>query len=84
MLGRMKDIMQQLQTAQRLMKDDNFKALVSHPKVQEVFRDPEFVAVMQSKDPAKIVGHPKLAALMRDPEIAALFGTVDFRSLFQG
>ena len=72
MFDKMKDPMKQMAVLQQLMKDESFKALMSHPKVQELFRDPEFVQLMQAQDVGKLLTHPKLAALLRDPDVAAL------------
>ena len=41
----MKGMMGQFQMMQKLMADENFKAFISHPKVQEVFKDSEFKEV---------------------------------------
>lgn len=72
-------MMKQLQLLQRLMKDDNVKSLLSHPKVQTLFKDPEFQALIKSQDMAKLASHPRLSSLMRDPEIAPLLAKVDLR-----
>ena len=70
MFDKMKDMMGQMQMMQQLMKDENFKAFISHPKTQELFRDPEFKEVAQSRDFARITAHPKFMELARDPELA--------------
>ncbi len=80
MFGGMKDMMANMQMMQRMMKDENFRAFVSHPKVQELFRDPEFKEVAKSRDFAKISSHPKFMALGRDPEVAALMLRIDPKS----
>jgi hypothetical protein len=77
MFGSMKSKFEQLQQMQRLMKDENFRAFMAHPRVQEVFRDPEFQAILKTKDPGKIMAHPKLAGLMRDPELVALMSKLN-------
>ena len=77
MFGKMKDMMQQLQLMQGLMKDENFKAFMAHPKVQEVFRDPDFQAILKTQDPGKIMSHPKLMTLMQDREVATLMSKLD-------
>lgn len=82
MFGNMKNMMQQIQMAQKLMKDENFKAFMAHPKVKSVFADPEFQTVMKSNDAQKIMTHPKLASLKGDPELAELLKKVDFKGLF--
>lgn len=83
MFGTFKQMMQQLQAAQRLMKNEPFRELMSHPKVQELFRDPEFLTLVKAQDMAKITTHPKLAALIRDPDVAALFSKINPQSLLQ-
>ena len=77
MFGKMKDMMQQLQMMQKLMKDENFKAFISHPKVQAVMKDPEFQELIKKQDWLKLGTHPKLAALMKDPEVAPLMAKLD-------
>jgi uncharacterized protein YjgD (DUF1641 family) len=57
---------------QKLMQNKEFRAFVSNPKVQELFKDPEFQAIAKTKDFSKIMTHPKLMSLMRDPELALL------------
>ena len=77
MFGKMKDMMQQLQMMQKLMKDENFKAFISHQKVQAVMKDPEFQELIKKQDWLKLGTHPKLAALMKDPEVAPLMAKLD-------
>ena len=66
-----------LQMIQSLMADENFKAFISHPKVQEVFKDLEFKELAKSQDFSRILSDPKFAVLMRDPELAALMAKID-------
>ncbi len=77
-------MMQQMQLMQRLMKDEHFKAFISHPKVQALFKDPEFQELIKKQDMGKLQGHPKLMALMRDPEVAPLMAKMDPKTLFEG
>ena len=72
MFGNMKDMAAQMQAMQRMMQDENFRAFVSHPKVQALFRDPEFKEVAKSRDFGKIATHPKFAAMAQDPEVSKL------------
>jgi hypothetical protein len=72
MFERIKGMTEQFQMMQRMMKDEDFKAFISNPKVQALFQDPEFKDIAKSKDFTQILANPKLASLMRDPEIAAL------------
>ena len=68
-------------------KRQALKALMAHPKFQELFRDPQFLdglkAANKSHDAAWLFANPKLSALMQDPEIAQLLAKADFRSLLQ-
>lgn len=73
-----------LQAMQRLMQDENFKAFISNPKVQTLFRDPEFKQVAQTQDFMKIVSHPKFMELMRDPELAQLMAKIDPKKYMGG
>lgn len=81
MLGQMKDMMGQFQMMQKLMKDENFKTFIAHPKVQELFKDPEFKEVAKTRDFGKILASSKFMGLMRDPELAALMMKINPRQL---
>lgn len=83
MFGKMKGMMEQMQLMQRLMRDENFKAFLSHPKVQELFKDETFKAVAQSRDFMKIASHSKFAQILRDPEVAALMAKINPQQLSQ-
>ena len=72
MFGKMQDMMKQMQTMQKLMKDENFKAFITHPKVQELLRDPEFQTLIKGQDMSKIMTHPKFTVFREDPELAAM------------
>ncbi len=84
MFGKMGGMMEQLQMIQKLMKDENFKAFISHPKVQELFKDPEFKEVTKSKDMMKIVQHPKFMALAQDPVVAQLMSKINPQNILAG
>jgi len=84
MLEKMKGMASQFQMMQKLMVDENFKAFISHPKVQEIFKDSEFKEIAKSQDFSKILSNPKFAALMRDPELAALMAKINPQKLMQG
>jgi F0F1-type ATP synthase delta subunit len=84
MFGKMGEMMKQFQTMQTLMKDEHFRALLSHPKVQTLFRDPAFQEAVKSKDPSKIMSHPQLAELLRDPDVAPLLAKIDPQALLGG
>jgi hypothetical protein len=79
----MKGAMQQFQAMQRMMQNEDFRNFISHPKVQELFRDPEFKQVAQSRDFSKIMLHPKFAALMRDPEVGQLMAKLNPKDFLQ-
>ncbi len=64
------------QMMQRLMQDENFRTFISHPKVQELFKDPEFKEVASARDFSKIMAHPKFTELMKDPELASLMAKI--------
>ncbi len=83
MFGTLQDMMKRLQTTQRLLKDDTVRALVQHPKVQELFKDPQVLALIKAQDSAEIIAHPKFAALMRDPELAPLLAKLTPQSFRQ-
>lgn len=68
----------QLQMMQRLMKDENFKALMAHPKMQELMRDPEFLEMMKSQDLQKVSTNPKIAGFKDDPELVALISKIQW------
>ena len=72
MLGKMGDALNQWKMLQELMKDENFRALISHPKVREVFMDPEFQKLVKENNLAKVTSHPRFSSLMSDPEVAQL------------
>ncbi len=72
MFDKMKDALGNMQMMQRMMQDKNFRAFISHPKVQELFRDPEFKEVAKSRDFSKIAVHPKFMELSKDPELSVL------------
>ena len=84
MFNEMKDMMGQFQMMQKLMADENFKAFISHPKVQAVFKDSEFKEVAKSQDFSKILSNPKFATLMRDPELANLMAKINPQKFMQG
>ena len=72
MFENFKNMADQIQMAQKLMKDENFRNFMSHPKVQELLKDPQFQESLKKQDPSQLFNHPKVLALQTDPEIAAL------------
>ena len=79
MFGKFHEMMNQMQALQRMMKDENFKTLMSHPKIQELLKDPDFQGAVRSQDMAKIATHPKLQELLQDPELSAKMKKMDPR-----
>ena len=77
MFGQLSEWFEQLRNAQHLMKDERFRALISHPKVQDVLRDPELQTLMKAKDMTRIAGHPKFLSLIRDPEVNRLIASLN-------
>jgi len=73
----MEDFLSQLQMMQHFMQDDSFKAFISHPKIQELFKDPEFREVAKTRDFSKIGMHPKFSTALKDPEVARLASKID-------
>ena len=69
---------------QRMLQDENFRKLMSNPKIQALLMDPEFQQVVQSKDYAKMVSHPKFSHLMQDPEIKEAFSKMNPESFSKG
>ena len=72
MFDKFKNMADQVQMAQKLMKDENFKNFMMHPKVQELLKDPQFQESLKKQDPSQLFNHPKVLALQTDPEIARL------------
>ena len=72
MFDKMKDFAAQMQMMQKLMKDENFRNFISHPKIQALLKDPEFQEALKKQDPSKLLENPRFAALRQDPEVAAL------------
>ncbi len=72
MFGKFKNMAEQMQMAQKLMKDENFRNFMMHPKVQELLKDPQFQESLKKQDPSQLFNHPKVLALQTDPEIAKL------------
>ena len=72
MFGKFQDLMKQWQAVQRIMKDESFRSLMRHPKIQALLSDPAVLEAFKSKDFVKIAQHPKVLSLMQDPELAPL------------
>ncbi len=81
MFGKMGNMMKQIQMMQKLMKDENFKAFISHPKMQELIKDPQFMELMKKQDMPALQKHPKFGSVMKDPEILELIRKIDFKKL---
>ena len=72
MFGKFKNQMDLFKQAAELLKDENVRALMGHPKFQQLMKDPEFQALMRSQQMDKLASHPKFAEVMKDPELGAL------------
>ena len=83
MFEKMKGMMDQLSAMKTLMADENFRAFISHPKVQELFKDPTFKDIAKTQDFMKIVQHSRFAEIMCDPEVAALMAKINPQSIMQ-
>ena len=83
MFGKLNGMMGNFQMMQKLMQDENFKAFISHPKVQELFKDEEFKEVAKTRDFSKIFSHPKFVALMREPELSSLMAKINLQGMIQ-
>lgn len=81
MFSKMQEVMGQFGVMQKLMKDENFRSFIAHPRVQELFRDPEFKEVAKTRDLARILSHPKCAEIMRDPDLASLLSKLNAQAL---
>lgn len=79
-----KNKVNQFQLMQKMMKDDNFKAFISHPKVQEVMKDPDVQQLIKSQDMSKVAAHPKFMSLMQDPEVGPLLSRIDPKKFMSG
>ena len=77
----MGDMMAAFGKMQTLLKDENFRNFISHPKVRELFGDPEIAILSQSRDFAGLFAHPKLQSLMTDPEIRGLISKLDLKQV---
>ena len=69
----------QLKMMQELMKDENFRALMSNPKVREVFMDPEFQKLVKENNLSKVITHPKFSIIMSDPDIMQRMSKLNLR-----
>lgn len=74
-------IMGNFQLINRLMKDENFKALMMHPKFRGLMSDSAFQEILKTRDTQKINNHPKMLELMRDAEFKTLISKIDFKTL---
>ena len=83
MFGHLNGMMGNFQMMQKLMRDENFKTFIAHPKVQELFKDEEFKEVAKTKDFSKILSHPKFATLMQDSKLSALMAKINLQGMIQ-
>lgn len=64
-----------------MMKDENFRAFISHPKVREMFQDPEMKKSLEAQKFSDLLSNPKFAEMMRDPEVMALMSKLDLKKM---
>ena len=55
MFGKLQDMVKQVQTMQKMMKDEHVKALVAHPKLMALLRDPEVAPLLSKVDPQSLL-----------------------------
>ena len=79
MFDKMKSGMEQMRMVQKLMADENFRAFMTHPKIQELLKDPEFQEALKKQDTSKLFSHPKFASLRNDPELAQLASRLNLK-----
>ncbi len=84
MFDKLKGMTGQFQMLQRMMKDENFRAFIAHPKVQEVFKDLEFQKLVKENNVFKLMSHPKFSGLMQDPEVRNLMLKLNPQSFSNG
>ena len=60
----------------KLMQDESVRALMTHPKFQQLMKDPEFQALVMAQQRDKLAAHPKFSALMKDPELAGILSKI--------
>ncbi len=72
MFGKMKNMMDQFKMMQEMMKNEDFRAFISHPKIQSLMKDPEFVESLKKQDFNTVLQNPKFAALRSDQELIQL------------
>lgn len=72
MFESMSQFTDQIQLLQKMMKDENFRKLIDHPKVRQAMQDAEVQEVLKSKNIFKMMDHPKFLAILQDPELTAL------------
>jgi len=82
MFDGMNDTKQQMELIQKLLKDENFRQLMMHPKFQSLMQDAEFMEAVKSRDKSQIMTHPKFVELKDEPGLKDLFTKIDFESFF--
>ena len=81
MFNKLNEMKDQFLLMQKLMQNEDFKAFVSHPKVQEFFKDTEFLSLIKNKQLDRLTFHPKFKSIMKDPKLAALFSKLNPKDL---
>lgn len=72
MFGKIRQKMDLFKEMGKLLQDENVRALLGHPKFQELMKDPEFQKLAQAQDFSKVAAHPRFSSLMKDPELAQI------------
>ena len=84
MFDKMQNMMKQFELMKRLMKDENFKAFIAHPKVQALMQDVEFKEIAKTQDFYKMMSHPKFSSMLSDPDLAQLLSKINPKDLAGG
>lgn len=79
MLGKMGSWFQAVKNSMEMSKDDDFKKLLSHPKVKDLLKDKEFLSAMQAQNAAKIISHPRFSELLQDPELLEVIESINLK-----
>ena len=71
-MGKLRNQFEMFRQMGRFLQDENVRALLGHPKFQELLRDPEFRKIAEARDLGKLATHPKFSSVMNDPELAPI------------
>lgn len=81
MFDSQKNWLGQFEKMKQWLKDEDFRAFLSHPKVQELLKDDEFRKTLEEKNMFKLMANPKISALMSDPETRSFMMKLHSKSL---